>query len=506
MELRPYQHDGVAWLRESFGDPHARVRLLADEMGLGKTVQAVAAFPGPLWSDPDPAILVVAPAGVHRSWQRHVAEWRPDLACSLVGATADLRPPRLGEVLVVSPDALGWASGESKRRGRGRPPAKGATPADDEAAAKEAKRRAAVERTRQRSEQAFARLRSSLLALGPRALIAVDEAHRVKGATATRARAVGALCGPAAERGATVWGITATPAPRDALDLWCLMERLGGSRHPAAWGGRGIVGWQEWSRGTCKRGGQWSFAGEPRSSVADALPGLFLRRLVAEHAEEIPPPTHAIHVVRLSDDLAAEADGILADACRSLGVDPRRAHRDASEAGDDLDDALTATMAHLDRGKMSALGAKLSAAKVPTVMALMREHIDAGRAVIVYSENRAPIDAVAAAGFPVIVGGMTAKSIAAAVESFQDGEAPVIGFTAAGREGVTLTRASVFIEADTGWSADDRNQALGRAVRIGQEESVSVIHVVAAHPLEALKMRVLRRKRRFGLTALGSSM
>ena len=495
MELRPYQQDGVAWLRDSFGDPHARVRLLADEMGLGKTVQAVAAFPGPAWGDPEPGILVVAPAGVHRSWQRHVAEWRPDLACSIVGSTSALRPPRFGEVLVVSPDALSWASPAPKAK------RKGAAPADP----KEAARAAATARTRRDSEVAFARLRAGLLALGPRAVIAVDEAHRVKGATANRAKAVGSLCGPAAERGATVWGITATPAPRDALDLWCLLDRLGGSRHPAAWGGRGIVGWQEWSRGVCQRGGKWTFGAEPVCSVADALPGLFLRRLVAEHAEEIPPPTHSIHVVHLSDELASEATAVLAEACRSLGVDPRRAQRDASDACD-LDDALTSTIAHLDRGMLSSLGAKLSAAKAPTVLDLLRQNVDAGHSVIVYSENRAPIDAVGRLGYPVIVGGMSATAIAAAVERFQDGEAAAIGLTAAGREGVTLTRASVFIEADTGWSADDRNQALGRAVRIGQEQSVSVIHVVASHPLEALKMRVLKRKRKFGLTALGSSM
>jgi SNF2 family DNA or RNA helicase len=482
-ELRPYQAAGVEWLRSSFSDPHARVRLLCDEMGLGKTPQAVMALPGQLWGEVDPGVLVVAPVGVQAVWRRHVQEWRPDLRATIVGATADLRAPTLGEVLIVSPDALGWATGAADRKKRGRV----ALGAHDAAAA------------------AVGRLRAGVLALGPRTVILVDEAHRIKGATAQRARAVGAVCKTASARGATVWGITATPTPRDAADLWCLVDHLGASAHPAAWRGQGIVGWAKWSRGVCAKG-VWKFWGEPLSPISEALGGLFMRRLVADHLEEIPPPTHAIHLVHLADELRAEADAVLGDACRSLGVDPRRVARDASDVGDEADEALAKATEHLDRGKMAALSAKISAAKASTVLDIMRQHVDAGHAVIVYSEHRAPIDAVAQLGYPVIVGGMTAAATKAAVSKFQEGEAMAIGFTAAGREGVTLTRASVFIEADTGWSADDRNQALGRAVRFGQEKSVTVIHVVAAHPLEALKMRVLRRKRRFNLTALGSSM
>ena len=483
-ELRPYQVAGVDWLRQSFGDPYARVRLLCDEMGLGKTPQAVVALPGEAWGDPDPGVLVVAPVGVHAVWRRHVQDWRPDLRPTIVGATTDLRAPALGEVLIVSPDALGWACGAASRSKRSK------TPLGHSAAAAAA---------------AVRRLRAGILALGPRAVILVDEAHRIKGSKARRALAVGAICKEASARGATVWGITATPTPRDAADLWCLVDHLGASAHPAAWRGQGLPGWAKWARGTCVRG-VWKFAGEPLSPISEALGGLFLRRLVADHLEEIPPPTHALHLVHLADDLRDEADAVLGDACRSLGIDPRRVQKDASEPGDDADEALARATAHLDRGKLSALSAKISAAKVPTVLDLVRRNVDDGHAVIVYSEHRAPVDAVANLGYPVIVGGLSATATKTAVAKFQEGDAEVIGFTAAGREGVTLTRASVFIEADTGWSADDRNQALGRAVRFGQERSVSVIHVVAAHPLEALKMRVLRRKRRFNLTALGSSL
>ena len=64
MSLRPYQVDGVAWLRTR---KHA---LLADQMRLGKTAQAIRAATGCM------SIGVVCPASVVPVWHEQFAKWQ----------------------------------------------------------------------------------------------------------------------------------------------------------------------------------------------------------------------------------------------------------------------------------------------------------------------------------------------------------------------------------------------------------------------------------------------
>ena len=480
-ELRPYQVAGVEFLREAYEDPWARVRLLCDEMGLGKTPQATMAWPGSPWDTPEPGVVVVCPAGLRSVWQRHVREWRPDLRPVVVRDTSEIQPPRIGEVVIVSPDALGWAAGAEAKGWRGEGAITAAT--------------------------SLRRFQAGLASLGDRLVITIDEAHRLKGATAQKASTVGAFVRPAVARGATCFALTATPMPRDAADIWCLAVRLGIEGHPLAWRGRSQAGWQQWARAN-GRAGRWTCAATPASPLdhPDALGHLLLRRLVADHLPEIPPPTHAIRLVSISAEIRSEADEILRHACASIGVDIRRVSRESVDGPDEVDEKLFREIGRTRRGDLAKMETLVAAAKIPAVLEEVERCQREGEPVLVYSEHRAPIDALAKAGHPVIVGGVPQKKRAAIADSFQDGEVTVLGFTGAGREGITLTRASTFIEADTNWSADDRDQALGRAHRFGREGSVSVIHVLADHPVERLKMRVLRRKRTFKLAALGSSL
>lgn len=74
--LRPYQAEGVAWLRrmEEAGCPS----LLADEMGLGKTVQVLTflSVTGALGKAP---VLVVCPASVVPVWQAEIRRFFPEV-------------------------------------------------------------------------------------------------------------------------------------------------------------------------------------------------------------------------------------------------------------------------------------------------------------------------------------------------------------------------------------------------------------------------------------------
>ncbi|UCE61564.1 MAG: DEAD/DEAH box helicase [Phycisphaerales bacterium] len=78
-ELRPYQRQGLSWLR--FLSKHGLGACLADDMGLGKTIQMIA-----LWLNereegdaPGPTLLVV-PMSLVGNWQREIARFAPSLS------------------------------------------------------------------------------------------------------------------------------------------------------------------------------------------------------------------------------------------------------------------------------------------------------------------------------------------------------------------------------------------------------------------------------------------
>jgi superfamily II DNA or RNA helicase len=79
--LRPYQKEGVSWLR--FLSRNGLGGILADEMGLGKTVQALA-FLRPL----EGTSLVVCPSSLLFNWSREAEKFVPELKVLRVEGTA----------------------------------------------------------------------------------------------------------------------------------------------------------------------------------------------------------------------------------------------------------------------------------------------------------------------------------------------------------------------------------------------------------------------------------
>jgi hypothetical protein len=77
-ELRPYQREGLGWLR--FLGEIGCCGCLADDMGLGKTVQVLALLEGRRNAQPHPGpSLVVAPRTLLGHWQREAARFAPGL-------------------------------------------------------------------------------------------------------------------------------------------------------------------------------------------------------------------------------------------------------------------------------------------------------------------------------------------------------------------------------------------------------------------------------------------
>jgi SNF2 family DNA or RNA helicase len=83
--LYRYQVDGITFLRDS------RAALLADEMGTGKTVMSTVALRLLFRAGSIRRALIVVPLSVVGVWDRHLLEWAPELAVTVVHGDARTR-------------------------------------------------------------------------------------------------------------------------------------------------------------------------------------------------------------------------------------------------------------------------------------------------------------------------------------------------------------------------------------------------------------------------------
>ncbi len=88
--LRPYQRDGVRWIR--FLAHLGLGGVLADEMGLGKTLQMLSAIVADDTATPS---LIVVPKTLVWSWEHEVGKFFPDLSRRVIDAVSPLERTRL---------------------------------------------------------------------------------------------------------------------------------------------------------------------------------------------------------------------------------------------------------------------------------------------------------------------------------------------------------------------------------------------------------------------------
>ncbi len=79
--LRPYQEDGLSWLK--FIHDIGSGGVLADDMGLGKTVQTIALLLAIKHEEKHIKTLIVAPTSVVTNWERELERFSPSLRVSL---------------------------------------------------------------------------------------------------------------------------------------------------------------------------------------------------------------------------------------------------------------------------------------------------------------------------------------------------------------------------------------------------------------------------------------
>ncbi|WP_165831859.1 DEAD/DEAH box helicase [Brachybacterium endophyticum] len=430
----PYQLDGAC---AAVWNGHT---LIADEPGLGKTIQALLAARIMNTS----RVLIICPPILVTNWEKETRRTR-NAECingDILSITAGSKTPEqlLGAGYVIAPDSLVTA-----RR-----------PLED------------------------------LLAAWAPDLLIVDEAHRFKSPTARRTKSILRLKNAAAHRIA----LTGTPIVSSPLDVLPILRILG-KLEPIAPTGQEFVA--EYTTPAPWKGG--------RLPITSKLPQLhqlladhvWTRRTKADVLPQLPTKLRALHHVTPDPAAIRAAHADLDDTIDTwLERHPNPTDEQISEL---VADALPFT---------SQLRRATGLAKVPAAVDWISTHLDGapGDPLIVWTIHRDVTHALAAqiasdrpeTHVRVLDGATGHQARAEAVEAYQDGSVDVlIGQIVAAGVGLTLTRGSTALFAETDWTPANVVQAEDRQHRIGQTRPVQITTLIAEHTLDARIHQVLGR-------------
>lgn len=441
----PYQGAGARFLAER---PRA---LLSDEPGLGKTVQTLAALRD------DAAALVVCPASAKGVWMRETSRWRSDLEpfCPESGFVW----PDPGQVAIVTYDQLPLpepvhedAIDRAFREARGDPPP-------------------------------IARLQAP-----PDICLIGDEVHLVKGShrTVRRAKSFRAVSEAVRGNGGSAWGLSATPLLNTAQELYNVLEALGlaidafGSKQTFRNLFHATLVTKQAGRGEIK---SWVFP-DPRKvpfeeGVITRLRRVMLRREMRDVLPDLPS--------MMLSEIPVTIDPILRKEIEDLADREKILERVA--AGEDLDRLIGGPAASIARQKMAA-------AKIDVVMETVNSLQDAGVPMLVFSAHRAPVEAFARRkGWSVIHANVSAKKRTQLEDKFQRGELiGIAGTIQSMGVALTLTRAAHVLFVDRVYTPALNDQAIGRALRIGQTQTVVVYDFQLDLPVERRVREILALK------------
>lgn len=318
---------------------------------------------------------------------------------------------------------------------------------------------------------------AALLAGTSFATVVLDEAHAIKNPVTRRAAAARSL------KAGFVLALTGTPVENHPTELWSLFRVVA----------PGLLGTKDRFEERFVRPILGESDARTRRRLARIVQPFLLRRTKAEVAIDLPARTEIVVPVDLTDEEREVYEGLRRaglgeidheqiEAIEVLAV-LTRLRQAASHAGlvvDDLDDS-----------------SKLRAAR--RILADLRA---AGHKALVFSQFTRLLDVLAdqlvAAGARVgrLDGRHDRQARERTVETFQAGGFEVLLLSLqAGGVGLTLTAATYVLHLDPWWNPAVQDQATDRAHRIGQDQPVTVLHLIARDTVDVGIRAMQARKR-----------
>ncbi len=436
--LRPYQEQGLSWLR--FIHEIGSGGVLADDMGLGKTIQTIALLlllKQEAKDDPLRA-LIVAPTSVVTNWQREIERFAPSLTVALWhGAGRKENRKELDEANVII--------------------------------------------------TSYALLRRDIDLLRNLRLdyAILDEAQNIKNPASATAHAAKEL--PAQRRLA----LTGTPIENRLSEIWSIFEFVSP-------GLLGPLSKFEERFGRPIDGGDSKAAARLRSIIHPFI----LRRTKSEVVQDLPPKIEVDKLVDLAPDQKAIYLQVLREVRAQVmgevdrqGVSRSQLHILAGltklrqAACDPRLLGLPREFDHDDSGKLAAL------------RELVDEVQSGGHRVLIFSQFVSMLRLVKDAldednvKYEYLDGSTLDR--ADRVERFQsDPECTAFLISLkAGGSGLNLTGADTVIHFDPWWNPAVEDQASDRAHRIGQHKMLTVYRLVAAGTIEEKILQLKQKKK-----------
>ena len=440
VTLRPYQLDGYRWL--SLLWDHQLGGILADDMGLGKTLQTLAMAArahenGTLGGEAGP-LLIVAPTSVVATWASEAARFCPDLA--VVAVTETERRSGLPLEELAAGAHLVITSYALLRI----------------------------------DEEAYRGLTWSGLVL--------DEAQFVKNHQAKTYQCARRLAAP------FKLAITGTPLENSLMDLWSMLSITAPGLFPSP---------QRFTDVYRKpiESGQ---SPEQLATLRRRIRPLMLRRTKDQVATDLPPKIEQVLEVTLNPQHRRVYDKHLQrERQRVLGLlDDMQRNRIAIFRSLTLLRQLSLDASLVD----DQHAGKIRSSKIDVLMEQLREVVDEGHRVLVFSQFTGFLSLVRARLDEDGIGhcyldGRT-RNRPRRIAEFTDGNAPVFLISLkAGGVGLTLTEADYVFVLDPWWNPATEAQAIDRAHRIGQTRTVLVYRLVATGTIEEKVVALQQRKR-----------
>lgn len=440
--LRPYQQEGLNWLR--FLESGGFAGILADEMGLGKTLQTLA------WlqlrrchadARPLPA-LIVCPTSLVENWIEEGGKFTPSLRFLNLTGT----PAQREKAWAERESAQVWVTSY-----------------------------AVIQRDLARYVQTVF------------AAIILDEAQHIKNHSTQNAKAVKKL-----QAGCRLV-LTGTPVENSVADLWSIMDFL----MP------GYLGLQEQFRRRyelpIRAGG--SEAEEAQKRLRKKLQPFLLRRLKRDVAKDLPPKIEKVAYCRMTGDQQLVYKELVRRSQEKLEslVAAQGFQRSRMEVLKTLMQ-LRQACCHLDLLKLPGVKSEAPSGKLDLFREMMQEAVDGGHRVLVFSQFtrmlgilRAELEAMSMRY--CYLDGSTQHRMDV-VRRFQgDAAIPVFLISLkAGGTGLNLTGADTVIHYDPWWNPAVENQATDRAYRIGQQRNVYSLKLITRDSVEEKVLALQQRK------------
>ena len=439
--LRPYQKEGVYWLR--FLESGGACGLLADEMGLGKTLQALTWLQLPR-VDPEAAnkpALIVCPTSLVENWAREAEQFTPWLKVLVISGTRrhELWDEIPSSNLVITSYAL-----------------------------------------LRRDIDRYAASAFSVAVL--------DEAQHIKNRSTQNAVAVKQI------RALHKLVLTGTPVENGVADIWSIMDFL----MP------GYLGDYELFRGEYEqpiaagdRDGEIA-----QTKLRRKLHPFLLRRLKRDVAKDLPEKLIKTSFCVLTPDQQRVYNAILQESRQRVGdlVAAKGFERCHMEILAILM-KLRQVCCHLELLKLPELAkAEGPSAKLEQFFEILDEAMDGGHRVLVFSQFVSMLHIIRremeSRGLAYCYLDGQSKDRMAQVQLFnQQHNIPAFLISLkAGGTGLNLTGADMVVHFDPWWNPAVEDQATDRAHRIGQKRTVYSIKLIAEHTVEEKVLALQRRK------------